>query len=561
MRRGPADAAPRSKLRDRLETGESSRVHVMDYGISPYDESYARRRRGTNYFAWTIAILLLTGFALAAWLGSFYIFDQPERPDSYRILQRLHKIEPPKRFQLTAAPAGEFLSAKQLYDRYIGMGSAELARANAELARNYIRNYQLVRGLVPYVVGRYTIVAARELGPDDVFTSGMVALTSSADSGELLMEHLYPANPESLPLMKQTLNVGLEVKLERTHDLSAVIHAERLADGRIMITAVPLLYGSYTVTRGLGTFRLEPPLSLNLAAGWPLLKAGERATIEKRIAEFRQKNAAEQGQVPIPGLSPSATPPPADNQLVRVEQAKPVSTPALTPILAKGGKLAEASPSSKGRKGRKQKLESPAPAVTPAQRAIAQNSPAPTSTPIAVASAPTPKAPVATPASTIVTAQAPPATTATPVPVLPAQPVPADTSAGTLASNAGGGSWKTFPAGKMPLGRLIGTGDLPDVAERGLAGERVYLKGQFVVNFSDANRAVLRPRTKLTDKVLHFGGGSPARIIVEFPAGYTPPQQGAVVSRDEMRPFEITEVRKQEDGQLNVFVREIMQPN
>jgi hypothetical protein len=541
----------------------------MDYGVSPYDEPYARPRRGTNYFAWTIAILLLTGFALAAWLGSFYIFNQPERPDSYRILQRLHKIDPPKRFQLTAAPAGEFLSAKQLYDRYIGMGSAELARANAELARNYIRNYQLVRGLVPYVVGRYTIVAARELGPYDVFTSGMVVLATAVDSGELLMEHLYPANPEALPLMKQTLNVGLEVKLERTHDISAVIHAERLVDGRVMITAVPLLYGSYTVTRGLGTFRLEPPLSLNLAAGWPMFKAEERAAVEQRI---RQNIAAAQGPVPIPGLSPSATPPPADNQLVRVEQARPVSTPALTPILAKGGTLAEASPSPKGRKGRKQKLESPAPAATPGQPVIAKNSPAPTSTPIAIAAAATPKIPVATSASNIATAaaptpnafgaaQAPSATTATPVPVLPAQPVPADTSAGTLASNAGGGSWKTFPAGKMPLGRLIGTGDLRDVAERGLAGERVYLKGQFVVNFSDANRAVLRPRTKLTDKVLHFGGGSSARIIVEFPAGYTPPQQGAVVNRDEMRPFEITEVRKQEDGQLNVFVREIMQPN
>jgi hypothetical protein len=573
MRRGPADAAPRSKLRDQLETGESSHVHLMDYGVSPYDEPYARPRRGTNYFAWTITILLLTGLALAAWLGSFYIFDQPERPDSYRILQKLHKIDQPKRFQLTAAPPGEFLSAKQLYDRYIGMGSAELARANAEMARNYIRNYQLVRGLVPYVIGQYTIVAARELGPDDVFTSGMVVLANAADSGELLMEHLYPANPETLPLMKQTLNVGLEVKLERSHDISAVIHAERLVDGRIMITAVPLLYGSYTVTRGLGTFRLEPPLSLNLAAGWPLFKAEERATIDKRITEFRQNAAGAQGPVPISGLSPSATtPPPADNQLVRVEQARPVSTPALTPILAKGGKLAEATPPPKGRKGaKKQKLESPAPAATPAQKAIVQNSPAPTPTPITVASALTPKTPVATPAPTTTTAavatsnvvgaaQVPPATTATPVPVLPAQPVPADTSAGTLASNAGGGSWKTFPAGKMPLGRLIGTGDLRDVAERGLAGERVYLKGQFVVNFSDANRAVLRPRTKLTDKVLHFGGGSSARIIVEFPAGYTPPQQGAVVSRDEMRPFEITEVRKQEDGQLNVFVREIMQP-
>ena len=47
----------------------------------------------------------------------------------------------------------------------------------------------------------------------------------------------------------------------------------------------------------------------------------------------------------------------------------------------------------------------------------------------------------------------------------------------------------------MPLGRLISTGDLNDVADRGLAGERVYLKGQFVVNFSEANKAVLRPRT------------------------------------------------------------------
>src|SRR3989441_13005650 len=152
----------------------------MDYGTHPYDpyqdEAHTRRRQRINYFAWTVAILLLMGFALAAWLGSFYIFDQPERPDSYRILQKLHKIEPPKRFELTAAPAGEFLNPPQLYERYVGMGAAELARANAELTRNYIRNYQQVRGLVPYVVGRYTNVATRELGAGDVFTSGVVAL-------------------------------------------------------------------------------------------------------------------------------------------------------------------------------------------------------------------------------------------------------------------------------------------------------------------------------------------------------------------------------------------------
>jgi hypothetical protein len=544
----------------------------MDYGFYAYDEPYARPRRRINYFAWTVAVLLLTGFALAAWLGSFYIFNQPERPDSYRVLQRLHKIEAPKRFELTAAPAGEFLNSKQLYERYSGMGNAELARTNAELARNYIRNYQAVRGLVPYVVGRYKIVAARELGPGDVFTSGMVTLTNAVDNGELLMEHLYPANAEALPLMKQTLNVGLEIKLERSHDISAVIHAERLVDGRIMITAVPLLYGSYTVTRGLGTFRLEPPLSLNLVAGWPLFKTPERTAIEQHYAEYQQKAAiAQGGPISIPGFSPSATPPPAANELVRVEQAIPIGKPPTAPVVAKNENVANPTPPPKGKKGsKKQKLESPPPVSTPAQPVIAQKPVAPSSTPFTLASAATPpKAPVATPAPAAnlptaqapAVAQAPSVPTATPVPVLPAQPVPADASSGTLASNAGGGSWKTFPPGRMPLGRLIGTNDLHDVAEHGLAGERVYLKGQFVVNFSDANKAVLRPRTNLTQKMLHFGGGSSTRIIVEFPAGYVPPRQGSEVTRDELRPYEITEVRKQEDGQLNVFVREIMQPN
>jgi hypothetical protein len=403
----------------------------------------------------------------------------------------------------------------------------------------------------------------------------MVALTHAIDNGELLMEHVYPASPEALPLMKQTLAVGLEVKLERTHDISAVIHADRLVDGRMMVTVVPLLYGSYTVTRGLGTFRLQPPLSLNLVAGWPLFKSHERSGIEQRYAEYRQKAAAAQqgGPVPIPGLSQSATPPPAQNELVRVEQAKPVQGFSPLPVLAKNDKLAKPTPLPKGKRGKKQ-TPTPPPKATPAPAMLAQKPGAPSPTPITIASARTPppgipNIPAVTPApvqkapepAIQPVAQAPSVPSATPVPVLPAQPAPAETANVALASNAGGGSWKTFPPGKMPLGRLIGTGDLRDVAEHGLAGERIYLKGQFVVNFSDANKAVMRPRAKLTDKVLHFGGGSSTRIVVEFPNGYTPPPQGAVVNRDELRPYEITEVRKQEDGQLNVFVREIMQPN
>src|SRR5881394_2627442 len=304
----------------------------MDYGIYRYDEPYAQPvRRRINYFAWTVVILLLTGFAFAAWLGSFYIFSQPERPDSYRLLRKLHRIDPPRRFELTAAPAGEFLNPKQLHDRYAPLGEAELSKTNSELARNYIRNFQQVHGLVPYVVSRFRIIDIHQLGSADVFTSGMVALAAALDNGDVLLEHVYPADRRDIPLMRQTLAPGLEVKLERTHDISAVIHADRSADGRVLITAMPLLYGTYAVTRGTGTFTLEPPLDLNLAAGWPLFKREALRAAEDRYAQLRQTEPASPGSSAIPGITPSGTPPPSENQLVRVEQAIAIETPASTP--------------------------------------------------------------------------------------------------------------------------------------------------------------------------------------------------------------------------------------
>ncbi|HLW35596.1 MAG TPA: hypothetical protein VKS98_08045 [Chthoniobacterales bacterium] len=537
----------------------------MDYGLYRYDEPYARPvRRRINYFAWTVAILLLTGFAFAAWLGSFYIFSQPERPDSYRILQKLHKIEPPKRFELTAAPPGEFLSAKQLYDRYNAMGSAEFAKTNAELARNYIRNFQQVRGLIQYVVGRYVIEEARDLSSSDIFTSGMVALTDSVENPELLMEHVYPAEPPAVPMIRQTLTTGLELKMDRAHDLSAVIHVERFNDGRVMVTAVPLLYGTYTVMRGTGTFSLEPPLSLNLEAGWPLFKEQSRLRAEMHFTQFKQSHGQPQApsQVAIPGFAPSGSPPPAENQLIRVEAAKPVETPPVVQVGKKGKPGAKPTPTPKGKLAKGKPTPKASASASPVT--VAENvpySPPPTSSmPVTQASPATQKLAAGKNAATSAPAPAQSAPEAAMAQAVPtpgrAQPVAPDM--GTLASTTGGGTWKTFPAGRMPLGRLIGTSDLKEIANQGTGGERIYLKGQFVVNFSDANRAVLRPRGNLTDSVLHFGS-APTRIIVEFPAGYTPPSQGSTVNRDEARPLEITQVQKQEDGQLNVFAREIMQ--
>jgi hypothetical protein len=334
--------------------------------------------------------------------------------------------------------------------------------------------------------------------------------------------------------MRQTLAPGLEIRLERTHDISAVIHADRSGDGRVLITAMPLLYGTYTVTRGTGTFTLEPPLDLNLAAGWPLFKREELRAAEDRYALLRQNEPTSPGTIAIPGITPSGTPPPSENLLVRVEQALPIETPVSTPPLPLKG--TKPTPAGKAGKIAKNQKPTAAPSVTPIQVAK-MNSPAP-----ALSTPPLQKFTESSPA---------------PNSSVPAA-LPADGAA--LASTAGGGNWKTYAPGKMPVGRLVAPADLGQVADRGLTGERTYLKGQFVVNFADANKAVLRPRSRVPDSVMFLTGGNSVRIIVEYPTGYIPPKPGSVVSRDEVRPLEVTEVRKQEDGQLNVFAREIMQP-
>jgi len=407
----------------------------MEPDLFRFDDRHGFERKKTNFFAWTIAILLLSGVAMAAWLGSFYIIGQPERPESYRILQKLHKIDPPKRFQLTAAPPGEFLNPKQLFARYQAMGPAELARQDAVLTRNFIRNFQQVHGLVTYVVGRFNVVEARELTQHDVFTSGAVALARAVDQPELLMEHVFTtADDHDAKLLQERLVMGMDVNFERSHDLSAVIHVERLPDGQVQITAIPLLYGSYAVTRGTGTFSLEPPADLNLAAGWPLFKSEMRRAAEIRYDSYRSRLAPASSSLPLLGLPAAKTAPPVEDALVRVEPAVRLDAepaPPPPPLLRTGRNKSLAKVGPKGSPSSQQVASASQPTIRRAQAVTDDAGTAPNEP-----SAPTPT-------------------------VRRALPVTSSSPAVALASTAGA-TWKTFAPGQAPSTRASGLkGDSP----------------------------------------------------------------------------------------------------
>lgn len=82
------------------------------------------------------------------------------------------------------------------------------------------------------------------------------------------------------------------------------------------------------------------------------------------------------------------------------------------------------------------------------------------------------------------------------------------------------------------------------------AGGRESLHGKFIVTAVNGNTVVLRLMGPEQER-------SSARIIVEYPAGLLIPQQGTVIERRKGEGFEVREVAKSQDGQTNVYVRDL----
>ena len=529
-----------------------------------------------NLFLWTIGILLLIGFTFACWIGGFYIFGHPEKPDSYRILQKLQKLDPPKRFELTEAPPGVFLSAQKAFERYGKMTRFELEKENESLLRDYIQNYDATKRLVPYITGRYSIVDSFELKNQDFVSAGVVALAQSVDVPQVIIEHLYPADAQSVPVLNQMLARGLDIKLERTLDLSAVINVARLPDGRLQLTLMPLLYGSYQLKQGTGLFSLEPPQILNPGGGLPVVRGqvvqeGLKAyaeffrqqTMPKRAAPGEEsaipvaKSVAETTIVRAPVPAPGASPVPA--------KANPGQTPEPTKVADAGQgavpPTAETTPEPQA--GKPALADSgvqgtPLPATVKPTPALASDSsrPATTEPPKVAANQPATSTGNAAPAAAGATGAGQVANANGDVKA-PQQPflVSAQTPPVTQRS---GGNWRVYSPGQMPRGRLVDIGDANALAERGLGGERLYLDGNFVVTASGEDRAVLRSSNPIGNALDTVTSTAPVRVIVEFPAGMQPPKERSTVARDGTRPFEIRDVRKGTDGQVNIYVREVV---
>ena len=507
-----------------------------------------------SLFAWTVFILLLCGVAVACWIGTFYVFSHPEQAFSYRILAKLHKLDPPKRFALTAAPAGEFIGPDRLLERYGAMTQTELTDQSDGLQRSFIRNYDHQTRKVPYLIGKFTVLDAYPLSGSKYFSSGMVVVAQSVDVPNIFIEHVFPADKAHLASMQRILATGLMIEFRRSYDLSAIVHIANLGEGRLLFTCVPLLYGPYGTTQNGTGFQLDPPKELNVQAGLPTVNLAQIVDGERKLAEYRRASgtkvaatadAADKGSKSLTGApeltlaggtqasasgagraqpqaSAAAQPaalPSAPPALVRVAKALPVTTPPSTAVIAPAPRATLVKAASV--------------ALVTETEGVPPGSLPPTSK-AAPAAMPSPA--VAAAAAAIPAAQ----------PVLTTSPPP-DTTARV-------GTWPTYRPGQMPRGRLLDVQQTSELAERGLGAEPMYLRGDFSVTAARENRAVLRPKQSLAERMLGRGN---ARIIVEYPRGLSAPAEGETFQRDAERPFQVVDVRRGADGQVNIYVREV----
>ena len=478
------------------------------------DEKAVARRTGNGFFIWSVVLLLMTGLCFASWIGSFYVVAHPENPKCYRILKKFKRVEPPKRFAVTDAPKGEFLSATKLLERYGKLGKVELAHENDLLLRNYLTNFRESGRRVPYVAGRFQVVQSFTLGRGDCFPSGAVAVAQSENLPQLLVEFVFPAAPKEVGTIRETVAMGADITLQRTQDLWALVHVERHADGRMQFTVLPLPYGGWQLKRGQGSFTLHSPeellrdykVELNLTAGLPIVRDPRLAAALAGHKEFRRRLLAHGGD----DLAALAGP-----ELVRYE-------PAAIPE-AGSGDTAKAEPVPS--------VPPPAPVADVRRAQMAHPQPAPDALPV----------PGAKPKAPIIGAEPEPGRAVVAVAV-PAAPAPAPANGGADATPR----------------RALSTAEASALVDHFPANERAVLSGDFVVTGVLGTRVALRTRESLRDPNADPGrtGGNAALIVVEYPAGATVPEKDATFTRDAERGFVIRDVIRGRNGHITIIVND-----
>ena len=258
-------------------------------------------KRRPNFFWWTLINALALAFAVLSWVGCYFIFNFPEKPWNYALLQKLGRIPEITFLEGSELPKATTLPPQQLYGMIYQreatangnpklLDATTLQTLNLNLKRNYITNFKKPMNL-NYVRGTWRILSIRELNENDFVPHGFAVL---AQALAIPTEQENSTNPELLPFpveLEIILPTAAGTKIPEDTVISEdnTFEIDRARNGLIIIniarggtpdepvtrlTTIPLLDKPFTLAED-ARIELSPPKKLNPKGIFPVFKAEE----------------------------------------------------------------------------------------------------------------------------------------------------------------------------------------------------------------------------------------------------------------------------------------------
>ncbi|MFT5470757.1 MAG: hypothetical protein ACI8UO_005888 [Verrucomicrobiales bacterium] len=227
----------------------------------------SRKKKGDDgLFVWSAIILILTALIVFSWIFCMYVFGNPEKAFNYNLLVKMEKLEPLKDYPNTGAPTGKYFKPQELYATYHDKSEKKLRAKSGILRREFITNFNQVLQ-VSYIRGNFIVYNVRELGPDDVFPSGLAVRGQCEDYPNVVIEFVYPA--DKLPERHYDLKVNNLLEVGGSKTCAAIINIAKFGEDKLLFTAVPIIYGPLQTPAGT-TIVTAPPERLNLFGRLPI---------------------------------------------------------------------------------------------------------------------------------------------------------------------------------------------------------------------------------------------------------------------------------------------------
>ena len=227
--------------------------------------SFSKNQQSSGLFWWTILITLLMGAAIFCWFFSIVLFSHPEKPLHYRLLAKVKKLEPLRKFSPLSVPQGKFLTAREVLAEYFNDSADHLTVGNDLLKRAYIKNYK--EQAPKYVKGKFTVIGARELRKSDVFTQGWVVRAKADDFEDVDVEIVFPGVKSTPVAFAQ----GDKLTLDQTSTFASIVNVQKLPQDRVCVTLLPLAYQGFQIENA-GPIAMDVPELLNMDAPWPVAR-------------------------------------------------------------------------------------------------------------------------------------------------------------------------------------------------------------------------------------------------------------------------------------------------